>query len=91
MPAVPADSDPLARRPSGDTCADRIDDAGDLVSRDARVLDAGPESLFGQGVAVADAASFDADAYGSDAGIGDFAFREFHRALGAVDLHNPHG
>ena len=42
--------------------ADRVDDAGDLVSRHARVLDAGPESLLGQGVAVADAARLDLDA-----------------------------
>src|SRR5262245_5190566 len=44
--AVPANSDPLARRPPGDVHADRVDYSGDLMSRNPRVLDARPGSFF---------------------------------------------
>ena len=40
--AVPADADALARLPSGHARADRIDHAGHLMARHARVLNPGP-------------------------------------------------
>ena len=63
---------------------------GDFVSRDARVLDARPEALFGQRVAVADAAGLDLDSHRSSAGLRDFAFHEFERSLRVWDLNSTH-
>ena len=73
---MPTNSDPLAGGPSGDFPADRIDDAGNLMSRNSRILDAGPESLLGKGVAVANAAGLDFDTHAAIARLGDFAFTQ---------------
>src|SRR5260370_32631386 len=87
---MPANPDPLAGFPSRDARADRIDDAGDLVSGDSRVLEARPEALFGQRVAVADAPGRDPEAHRCGAGLRDFAFHEFERSLRAGDLNCTH-
>src|SRR5207245_10998693 len=90
MPAVPADSDPLARRPSGDARADRVDGASDLVPGDARILDAGPESELGKGVTVTDAARLDLDAHGSGTGLGDLALDELEGGIRTSGLRDTH-
>jgi hypothetical protein len=63
MAPMPADADPLADAPARDLGADRVDVAGDLVTRYARIGDAGKEPLDREGIAVADAAGlhFDPD------------------------------
>src|SRR5262249_9494439 len=71
VPAVPAQADPLAGFPTGHAGADVVDDAGDLVARGARILDARPDSLLRHRVAVADAAGLDLDAHGSRARLGN--------------------
>jgi hypothetical protein len=88
--AVPGDSDPLAWCPPGDVWADRIDDAGDLMAWDPRVLDAGPDALLCKGVAVADATSLNLDAHGSGPGLWDVAFNKLKGALPLGDLHDTH-
>ena len=88
--AMPAHSDPLAQRPSGDVWTDRIDDSRNLVPRNARILEAGPGSLLGKRVAVADAAGLDFDAHRTRAGPRDFALDEFQGAIRADDLYDAH-
>src|SRR5262249_25331771 len=59
--AMPADPDPRSRRPAMDFGPDRIDCADDLVPRNARIFDIREQPLFGDAVAVADAAGLDLD------------------------------
>jgi hypothetical protein len=90
MSSVPPDSDPLAAGPSRDAGADSIDDAGDLMSGDARVLHARPESLRREGVAVTNAARLHPDAYASWSGSRNLAFDHFEAALRPTHLHDTH-
>jgi hypothetical protein len=87
--AVPAHTDPLARSPFGNACANFINDPGNLMPGNPRVL-YWPYSLLGYGVAVADAARLDFDAHGSIAGFRDFAFNEFKGALRLGHLNSSH-
>ena len=93
MPAVspvPADTDPLARLPSRDTRAERVDRPCDLVSRDAGIPNARPQSLLREGITVADTASLDLDADESRARVRVFAFDELEAAIRLSDLHRAH-
>jgi hypothetical protein len=90
VPAVPADPDPLALRPSGNPFADRIYDSGDFMSRHPRVLDTRPQSLPGHGITVADAARFDLYANLPGARIRNIAFNKFKWATSLSDLHDTH-
>src|SRR5438552_1382130 len=56
MPAVPAHADAVAGPPGLDARADLLDDARDLVARDARVRDPRKRALRHVDVAVADPA-----------------------------------
>src|SRR6266403_2481323 len=56
MPAVPADPDALPFFPIRDTAAKCINVSRNFVARHARILQAGPETLLDQYVAVANAA-----------------------------------
>jgi len=67
---MPSDADTLAGPPSGDVRADGVDQSNDLVPWNARVLNAGKGPLLGEGVAVADPAGLDLDAYLAGAGSG---------------------
>ena len=87
--AVPADADPLARGPSGNARTDCIDDSRNLMSGNPRILH-WPHSLFGQKVAVANAARLYFDTHGSGTGLGDPALDEFKRASRPGDLHGSH-
>jgi hypothetical protein len=73
LAAVPAYADALAFLPGGDAGADFVDDAGNFVTGNAGILDSGPETFDGEGVAVTDAAGLDFDADLSGGGAGDFA------------------
>lgn len=88
--AVPTHSDPLAGFPWGDALSDRVDDSGNFVSGNARILDAGPSALFGKRIAVADTAGLDLDSHRARARLRDFAFNELKRPLRTWDLHNTH-
>lgn len=63
MAAMPSDADALSRPPFRHVAANRINDAGNLVARHARVLDPRPHARLGQGIAVAQAAGLDPDAH----------------------------
>jgi hypothetical protein len=59
--AIPADADPLSLLPSGDLGAQFIDDAGNFVARNPRILNSRPEAFFHKHVAVANAAGLYSD------------------------------
>src|SRR2546421_106390 len=61
--AVPTNSDPLRFGPAHDAGADRINNAGDLMSRNSRILNTREGALFGKRVAMADATRLDLDAH----------------------------
>ncbi len=90
MAAVPAYADALAGFPVGNVGADGIDAAGDFVSGNARILDAGPMAFFHERVAVADAAGFDFNAHLGAAGFGNISFDQFEIAAGLADLDGFH-
>jgi hypothetical protein len=56
MSAMPADTDSLTCRPRGDAVAYCIDVSGDFMTRHTGILKAGPQTLFHQSIAVANAA-----------------------------------
>ena len=72
MPAVPADSGALSHFPAEHARADGVDHAGDLVSWNARVSDAGARTFLGVLIAVADAAGLHLDAHRSGGGLAGF-------------------
>jgi len=88
--AVPSDSDALAFLPIGDARAGFVDDAGNFVAGNARVLDAGENTVFGEMVAETDAACLDLDTHLSGAGLGDFTFDEFEIAASFGNLDSLH-
>ena len=59
MSAVPADTNALTNRPSGDIGADGINASSYFMTGHARILKPRPETLFDERVAVANAARFD--------------------------------
>jgi hypothetical protein len=61
MAPMPAHTDALAFLPRRHVCTDLIDHAGDLVARDARILQAWPMSFFHEGIAVTDSARLHSD------------------------------
>jgi hypothetical protein len=87
--AVPTEADALAYFEERDIGADRIDDAGDFMAGDARVLNAGPIAELGERIAVADAAGLDANANmaGAGAGFREFFFYELKSAARGGNLH----
>jgi hypothetical protein len=63
MAAVPPDADALAGFPVSNVGTDSVDAAGDFVSGNAWILDAGPIAFFYERVTVADAAGLDFNSY----------------------------
>jgi hypothetical protein len=90
VPAVPADADALAGFPADDAGADGVDHADQLMARDARVLNAGEQAVFGHRVAVADAAGVYLDPHGAGGWLGDIALDDFKGAFGMGDLDGTH-
>jgi len=87
---MPADSDALARLPVGNVSTNGVDAAGNFVSGNAWILDAGPVALFYQGVAVTDAAGFDLNPDLVAGGVWDVSFDEFEVTAGFGNLNNFH-
>jgi hypothetical protein len=85
LPAVPADSYALALLPRGDAWADLSDYSGYFVAGTARIRQAGPEAIFDELVAEANAAGLHADADLAWSGLRDFAFLEFEVRAGFGD------
>jgi hypothetical protein len=90
MPSEPTDTDTLPGAPADHTGSDCVDRAGDLVSRDAWIGEAGPLSFDGQAVAVAHTAGLDTHADLAPCRFGHFAPDEFERATGSGYLHRAH-
>jgi len=90
MASVPSDSDALAGFPVGNVSTDSVDAAGDLVSGNAWILDAGPMAFLYERVAVADAAGFDFNPDLAAAGLGNVSFDEFEITAGFTDLDSFH-
>ncbi len=90
MAAVPSHSYALAGFPVGYVGADGVDAAGDFVSGNAWILEAGPIAFLYQHVAVADAAGFDFDPDLVAGGLGDVSFDEFEITTGFADLDSFH-
>ena len=88
--AVPPDADPLARLPSGDAGADRVDHPGHLMAGDPRVLNSREEPLLGDRIAVADAAGLHLDPHRSGARLRDRPFNDLKGPIRAGDLHDTH-
>ena len=88
--AVPADAHPLARLPSGDAGADRVDHPGHLMAGDARVLDSREEPLLGDRIAVADAAGLHPDPHRPGTRLRDRPLDDLEGAVGAGDLRDTH-
>ncbi len=90
-PAEPADADPLAGLPGGDVGADGVDPPGDLVSRHRGVVHAGKGAGGDEGVAMADAAGLDLDAYLAGTGLRYRPFDELEGGVRLGDLDDAHG
>jgi hypothetical protein len=90
MAAMPSDADALSRPPFRHLPANRINHAGNLMPRHARVLDPRPHAHLHQGIAVADAAGLDFDADGTGAGLRDRSLDDFERGFGVSNLGNSH-
>jgi hypothetical protein len=90
VPAVPADSDPLALYPSDNAYADRVNYSGDFMSRNPRVLDTRPHSLLGHGITVANSTSLNLYTHMPGTRICDLAFNEFKWAAGTSYLNDSH-
>jgi len=87
---MPADPDPLPRRPARNIGADFIDAADHLVARHPRILEARPQSILGAAVAVADAARLDLDPDRAGAGLPDVPLDEFERPARLPHLDRAH-
>jgi hypothetical protein len=90
MTAVPSDADALAGFPVRNVSADSVDAAGNFMSGNAWILNAGPMAFFYESVAVADAAGFDFNPYLAADGIGNISFDEFEITAGFADLDSLH-
>ena len=88
--AMPTDSDPLTLGPAHDACADRINNSGNLMSRDSRVLNTWEGTLLGQRVAVADATRLDLDAYPPGGRLRNFTFDKFKLTIRLSNLDDAH-
>src|SRR5262249_48353572 len=90
IPAAPPDSDPLARLPTGNVGADRVDHTGHLVAGNPRVLNTREKPLLSHRIAVADAAREDLNPDRSGSRLGYSPFHDFKSSVGARDLHHTH-
>src|SRR5215467_1051438 len=90
MSAVPADTDTLALLPVRHARTRLVNNPGDFVSRNARVLNAREYAVLGQMIAEADTAGMDLDTHLARAGNGNFALDDFPIAAGFGDLHCFH-
>jgi hypothetical protein len=88
--AEPADAGALADLLPLDVLAERVDDAGHVVARDAWIRQPGKVPLLREGVAVADPARLDLEANLAIARLGRLALDEFERSAGFRHLNNSH-
>jgi hypothetical protein len=88
--AVPAETDTLADFEDGHIGGEGVDDAGYFVAGDAGILD-GEDTVFGDGVAVTNAAGLHADAHMAGAWFGEFALHQLEITAGCGYLKSSSG
>src|SRR6185369_2036465 len=88
--AVPAHTHPLPGLPLRDVCPDGINAPGDFMTGDARVRNSGEPRLLYQGVAVADAASFNLDPNLGTTRLRNRALHDFEISTRLADLRGFH-
>ena len=76
--------------PLRDAGADGVDSSGDFVTRHTWILQAGPETILHDHVAVADAAGFDVHADLARTGFGEGALDQFPITASFADLCGFH-
>jgi hypothetical protein len=89
--AEPSDADPLSCLPPWHVGADRVDDAGDLVSGHARIGDAWPVSFFCQRIAVTQAARLHLDTDFARTRLRNRPVDHLKPTAGPAYLHCAHG
>jgi hypothetical protein len=90
MAAMPTDTDTLTFLPGGYVAGQSIDAPGNFVARHAGKLKPGPDAVFDQSVAVANAAGLDLDAYLAATRLGNVALDEFPITTCFADLRCLH-
>ena len=88
---MPSQADPIPGLPERDVGAECVDASGNLVAGHARILNAGPVSLFHQRIAVADAAGLNFNAHLPAAGLRNGTLDDFKISTGLADLDGFHG
>jgi len=84
---VPTEADTLAGREERHIGGDGVDDSGNFMAGNAGVGDSGKDVVFGDCIAVADAAGLDANAHMARAGLGELFLHQFKGSAGGGNLH----
>jgi hypothetical protein len=87
---MPAYADALTVLPFRDVAADRIDASSDFMTRHTGILKPGPETLFDDHIAVANAARLHFHANLPSTRLRDSAFHQFPISTGFADLRRLH-
>ena len=90
MAAVPTDTHALAYSPPGNTGTNLMNDTGYLVPWHARIFDARSRALFGEQVAMTDAAGMDLDKNVSRTGLGNLALNDLEIGPGFGNRRGSH-
>src|SRR5262249_5441524 len=87
---MPTDTNPLSFFPSCNPSAQFIDDAGNFVARNPRILEARPEAFFDKHITVADPARLYFDAHLSRVRVGNGALDDLEINAGVRNLYHFH-
>jgi hypothetical protein len=87
---MPTDADAFPLFPVLHTGSDFIDDAGDLVSGNARIRNTWEQAVFGDHIAVTDSTGLNANPHLSRARFWNLAFYQFEVGSRLPDLHSFH-
>src|SRR2546423_3657114 len=87
---MPTNSNSLARAPTDNAFANLINDSGDLMSRNSRILKTRIKPFLGQRVAMADATRLDLDPHLTVAGRRNLSFDKFKGTIRPGNLYGSH-
>jgi hypothetical protein len=90
MPAIPAHANALSDTPTDNVWTECIDDAGNLVSGDARIGDAGEQAFDSEAVTMTHAACFNVNANLAACGLWHLTLNKLERPSAAHYLSRPH-
>jgi hypothetical protein len=90
MAAMPTDTDALTQLPLGNAVAQFVDDARDFMSRNPRILNAGPRAFDRKHVTVTNPTSLHPDPDLSRARLGDLALHDLETRAGLGNLRDLH-